>query len=281
MNTVSTLPISGHTKVVAIIADPIAHVQTPQLLNALLKQAGYDAVCVPMQVAADDLAGCIDALKKIKSISGAVITVPHKMATAQLCAQIAPQAQVMGAVNAIHFNAERAVVGEMFDGKGFVQGLLNSNVAVNADLSVYIAGAGGVARGIAFALLAQGVRRLSVYNRTTATAESLVAALRAYAPEADVQLATDQPSAVDLCINATSAGMLGLETLQPFSLDGLNDQACVAEVVMQPEQTLLLQAAAAKGLKTVSGKQMLLAQISQLAAFTLNEPSLATLKLED
>ncbi|MBP6345396.1 MAG: hypothetical protein KA346_05760, partial [Neisseriaceae bacterium] len=101
------------------------------------------------------------------------------------------------------------------------------------------------------------------------------------APEADVQLATDQPSAVDLCINATSAGMLGLETLQPFSLDGLNDQACVAEVVMQPEQTLLLQAAEAKGLKTVSGKQMLLAQISQLAAFTLNEPSLATLKLED
>ena len=110
MNTVSTLPISGNTKVVAIIADPIAHVQTPQLLNALFQQAGYDAVCVPMQVAAEDLASCIAALKTIKSISGAVITVPHKMATAQLCQHPGPQAQVMGAVNAIHFNAEREVV---------------------------------------------------------------------------------------------------------------------------------------------------------------------------
>lgn len=281
MNTVSTLPISGNTKVVAIIADPIAHVQTPQLLNALFQQAGYDAVCVPMQVAAEDLASCIEALKTIKSISGAVITVPHKMATAELCQHPGPQAQVMGAVNAIHFNAEREVVGEMFDGKGFVQGLINSNVAVNAELSVYIAGAGGVARGIAFALLASGVRRLAVYNRTTASAEQLVAALRAYAPEAVVQLASSQPSGVDLCINATSAGMLGLDTLQPFTLDDLDSTACVAEVVMQPEQTRLLQQASAKGMKTVSGRQMLLAQIGQLAAFTLNEPALANVRLKD
>ncbi|MBP6862324.1 MAG: shikimate dehydrogenase [Neisseriaceae bacterium] len=280
MNTVATLPISGNTKVVVIIADPIAHVQTPQLLNALFQQAGYDAVCVPMHVAAEDLAGCLAALKTIRSISGAVITVPHKMATAQLCQHPGPQAQVMGAVNAIHFNAEREVVGEMFDGTGFVQGLIHSGVAVNAALSVYLAGAGGVARGIAFALLASGVRQLQVYNRTTASAEQLVAALQAYAPEAEVRLASSQPEGVDLCVNATSAGMLGLEAQLPFALEGVGANACVAEVVMQPEQTRLLQQAAAKGMKTVTGKQMLLAQVAQLAAFTLNEPALAAVKLE-
>lgn len=281
MTTSKQLPISGHTKVVAIIADPIAHVQTPQLLNTLFQQAQYDAVCVPFHVAAEDLADCLATLKTIKSISGAVITVPHKMAMASLCEHTGAQAQVMGAVNAIHFNTAREVTGEMFDGKGFVKGLLNNDVAVDAQLRVYLAGAGGVARGIAFALLASGVTHLQVYNRTIASAEQLIIELRAYAPQADIQLATSQPSGVDLCINATSAGMLGLENQMPFELSLLGEATCVAEVVMKPEQTQLLQQAAAKGMKTVTGKQMLLAQVSQLAAFTLNEPTLANVQLKD
>lgn len=273
--------ITGKTKVVAILADPIAHVQTPRLMNQLFQQANYDAVCVPFQVAPEQLADVLNSMRQIQSIAGAVVTVPHKMPVCQLCDDTGPQAQVMQAVNAVHFKGDnRAITGEMFDGMGFVQGLKNNGVVVNAQLKVYLAGAGGVARGVAFALLGSGVRHIQLYNRTADKAEALQTQLQDFMPEAQITLATDKPAGVDLCINATSQGMLGLEDQQAFVLDHMDSNACVAEVVMQPKQTQLLQRANEKGMKIVLGEAMFLAQVAQLAAYVLNEPDLARVQLQ-
>lgn len=274
------MPITGKTKIIPILADPIAHVETPRIMNMLLRKANYDAVCVPFQVGADHLAQCLQSLKLIPTIAGAVVTVPHKMTMAELTQVKGSQAQIIGAVNAIRFDEQRQVHGEMFDGKGFVQGLINSGVKVDATLKVYMAGAGGVARGIAFALLERGVKTLRVYNRTQDKAAELVAALQAYAPDADIACADVNAVAVDLCINATSAGMLGaLEHVLPFNIDALEQHACVAEVVMNPAKTQILAQAESKGLKTVPGRAMLMAQIGQLAAFILDAPELAEIRL--
>ncbi|AOA59876.1 hypothetical protein BFG52_04960 [Acinetobacter larvae] len=272
------MPISGNTKIIPILADPIAHVQTPRIMNSLLRKANYDAICVPFHVAAANLSQCLASLRLIPSIAGAVITVPHKMAMCALSDIQGAQAQIIGAVNAIRFDENRQVHGEMFDGKGFVQGLIQADVRVDATRRVYMAGAGGVARGIAFALLANGVKYLQLYNRSTDKAIQLIAELKAFAPDAEIVLADATPYQVDLCINASSAGMLGaLEQVLPFQLDRLDQQCCVAEVVMKPSQTLLLQQASARAMKTVSGQAMLMAQVGQLAAFILDAPELAQL----
>ncbi|MDQ8936044.1 shikimate dehydrogenase family protein [Acinetobacter rudis] len=273
-------PITGKTKIIPILADPIAHVETPRIMNMLLRKANYDAVCVPFQVAAEDLSQCVQSLKLIPTIAGAVVTVPHKMTMAELTQVKGSQAQIIGAVNAVRFDQQRQIHGEMFDGKGFVQGLIHNDVQVDANLKVYMAGAGGVARGIAFALLERGVKTLRVHNRTQDKAEELVKALRAYAPDADITAVDENAVDVDLCINATSAGMLGaLEHVLPFSIDQLRQGACVAEVVMNPPKTQLLLQAESKGMKTVPGQAMLMAQIGQLAAFILDEPELALIRL--
>ncbi len=273
-------PITGKTKIIPILADPIAHVETPRIMNMLLRKANYDAVCVPFQVAAEDLSQCVQSLKLIPTIAGAVVTVPHKMTMAELTQVKGSQAQIIGAVNAVRFDQQRQIHGEMFDGKGFVQGLIHNDVQVDANLKVYMAGAGGVARGIAFALLERGVKTLRVHNRTQDKAEELVKALRAYAPDADITAVDENAVDVDLCINATSAGMLGaLEHVLPFSIDQLGQGACVAEVVMNPPKTQLLLQAESKGMKTVPGQAMLMAQIGQLAAFILDEPELALIRL--
>lgn len=274
------MPITGKTKIIPILADPIAHVETPRIMNMLLRKANYDAVCVPFQVAAENLGQCVESFKLIPTIVGAVVTVPHKMTMAELTQVQGSQSQVIGAVNAIRFDEQRQVHGEMFDGKGFVQGLINNDVKVDADLKVFMAGAGGVARGIAFALLERGVKTLRVHNRTQDKAEEMVQALQAYAPDADIAYADGNVQGVDLCINATSAGMLGtLEHVLPFNIDALDHNACVAEVVMNPAKTQILQQAESKGMKTVPGQAMLMAQIGQLAAFILDEPELALIRL--
>ncbi|MFU8925680.1 shikimate dehydrogenase family protein [Acinetobacter puyangensis] len=280
INNIEAMPISGNTKIIPILADPIAHVETPRIMNMLLRKANYDAVCVPFQVAAGNLGQCIASLRLIPTIAGAVVTVPHKMSMSELTHVKGAQAKIIGAVNAIRFDSQRQVHGEMFDGKGFVQGLINSDINVGADLRVFMAGAGGVARGIAFVLLEQGVKTLRIYNRTQATAEELVLALQAYAPDADIQYANANAVDVDLCINATSAGMLGaLQNILPFNIDALDQKTCVADVVMNPPKTQILLKAEAKGMKIVPGQEMLLAQIGQLAAFILDEPELALIRL--
>lgn len=280
MNSIENMPISGKTKIIPILADPIAHVETPRIMNMLFKKANYDAVCVPFQVAAENLSQTIEALRLIPTIAGAVVTVPHKINISHLVDVKGPQAQIIGAVNAVRFDEQRQMHGEMFDGKGFVQGLINSDLDVGSHLKVYIAGAGGAARGIAFALLAQGVKSLQVYNRTQATAVALIEELKKYAPDAVIELADATPQQVDLCINATSAGMLGpQQNTLPFAIDGLEANCCVAEVIMNPVKTQLLQQAEQKGMKIVSGQAMILAQIGQLAAFILNEPELAQVRL--
>lgn len=274
------MPITGKTKIIPILADPIAHVETPRIMNMLLRKANYDAVCVPFQVAAENLSQCLQSFKLIPTIVGAVVTVPHKMTMAELTQVKGSQSQVIGAVNAIRFDEQRQVHGEMFDGKGFVQGLINNDVKVDADLKVFMAGAGGVARGIAFALLERGVKTLRVHNRTQDKAEEMVKALQAYAPDADIAYADANVQGVDLCINATSAGMLGaLENVLPFNIDALDQNVCVAEVVMNPPKTQILLQAETKGMKIVPGQAMLMAQIGQLAAFILDEPELALIRL--
>lgn len=275
MSVDQVIPITGKTKIIAILADPIAQVQTPRIMNMLLQKAQYDAVCVPFQVAAEDLEQCLAGLKLIPSIVGAVVTVPHKMNMCVLTEIKGTQAQVIGAVNAIRFDEQRLIHGEMFDGKGFVQGLKHADLQINSDVNVFIAGAGGVARGIAFALLECGVKNLAIHNRTKTTAEALVGELQDFAPDANVRCVDRHPQQMDLCINATSAGMLGpLEHHMAFDLDGLDHSTCIAEVVMSPAKTQLLLQAEAKGMKMVSGQAMLMAQIGQLAAFILNAPEL-------
>lgn len=280
MNSIESIPISGKTKIIPILADPIAQVQTPKFMNMLFQKANVDAVCIPFHVAAEDLNQTIQALRLIPTVAGAVVTTPHKINICALTDIQGAQAQIIAAMNAIRFDAQRQIHGEMFDGKGFVQGLIHSGFALGSHSRIYLAGAGGAARGIAFALLEQGVKSLQIYNRTQATAATLVQELQHYAPDAVIELADAQPQQVDLCVNATAAGMLGeFENSVAFELDGLAAGSYVADVIMNPLDTQLLQQAEKKGLKTISGQAMLFAQIGQLAAFILDEPRLAEVRL--
>ena len=56
-------PISGHTRVFGIVADPVGHVQTPQRLNTMMAAQGIDSVTVPLHVSAPDLPVLVAGLR--------------------------------------------------------------------------------------------------------------------------------------------------------------------------------------------------------------------------
>ncbi|MQT72284.1 shikimate dehydrogenase, partial [Pseudomonas sp. FSL R10-0071] len=85
--------ISGTTRVFAILADPIHHVQTPQAMNRLFSSMGLDQVLVPFHVSPSDLERVVNGLRGIKSLDGFIVTVPHKTAIVDLCDSVSEAAR--------------------------------------------------------------------------------------------------------------------------------------------------------------------------------------------
>ncbi|WP_029003271.1 shikimate dehydrogenase family protein [Azorhizobium doebereinerae] len=262
--------ITGHTRLFGILADPIHHVRTPQALNALMQARGYDGVLVPLHVAPDDLATAIAGLRRLRNLGGLIVTVPHKTAILDLCDEVTDNARRIGAVNTVRRMPDGRLVGEMLDGKGFVAGLRKAGIEP-AGRSAYLAGAGGAANAIAFALAEAGVSRLTIANRTRAKAEDLAGRLAGAFPALPVTIGTPDPSGHDLVANATSLGLKDGDPL-PLDADRLSDDQIVAEIIMQPETTALLAAASARGCRTHQGHPMLACQLDLMADFVGMRP---------
>lgn len=260
-----TAAITGHTRLYAIVGDPVAQVQTPQAINRLLADRGIDGVLVPLHVAAADLAAFAASLRRLKNFGGMVVTVPHKTAMAALCDSISPAAAAVGAVNVVRREADGRLVGEILDGQGFVAGLRQHGIAVLGQ-SAYLAGAGGAAKAIAFALAGAGLGRLTIYNRSPAPVDTMIKRLAHGFPALTVQAGNADPAGHDLVINATSLGMRADDAL-PFACQTLTADQTVAEIIMQPALTPLLAAAQARGCRIHYGAPMLAGQIALMADF--------------
>lgn len=256
--------ITGKTRLFAIVAHPAHHVRTPQAMNALFAEKGADAVMVACDVAPQGLAGFVAGLRAVENFGGLVVTVPHKVEIAALCDRLTVRAQVAGAVNAIRRDADGSLTGDLLDGAGFVAGLAKGGHHV-AGRAVYLVGAGGAASAIAMALAAEGPARLTLVNRSLDKLAALAARLKAHHPDLEVVLG-GEVSGHDLVINATSLGLKPEDPL-PLAIEDVDAGAVVAEVIMQPEYTKLLQAAQDRGLGVHPGRAMLDGQLAEMFAF--------------
>ena len=259
--------ITGATRLLGILADPIAHVRTPEVLNARFAETGVDAVMVPMHVGPEGLGQAWEGLRQLRNLAGLVVTVPHKVAVTSLCDELLPNARLVGAANAIHRLPDGRFVGEMFDGLGFVEGLRRQGRDPRGRSALLI-GAGGAASAIAFALADAGVSRLLIANRSRDKAERLAAEVAAAFPAVETGASEADPRGHELVINGTSLGLKPEDAL-PLDPNLLAPSTTVAEVIMRPARTRLLEEAAARGCPTHEGLHMLQAQIDLLARFTL------------
>lgn len=257
--------ISGNTRLFGIVADPIAQVRTPQVLNAWFHTEGVDGVLVPMHVGSDGLAVAFEAFRKMRNLGGFIVTVPHKTDAVALCDEVSESARAIGAVNAVRREADGRLVGEMFDGLGFVAGL-KAEGHDPAGRSVLLVGAGGAAAAIAHALARAGVARLAIANRTQAKAQAMAEGVRASVPGVNVDAASADPRGYDIVVNATSLGMKEGDAL-PLDVALLEPSQLVAEIIMKPEMTALLRAASDKGCRIQLGRHMLDHQVRLMGRY--------------
>jgi shikimate dehydrogenase len=254
----SASPISGTTRIAAVIGWPVEHSRSPAMLNAAFAADGIDAVLVPMGVWNTGLATVVAALRAVHAI-GASVTVPYKLAVMQLCDEVTPEAKTIGAVNCLQLDGER-LVGHNTDCHGFLDGLVGAGFEPAGKRCVVL-GAGGAARAVAYGL--RGARAIEVVARRPADVGWAVAW-----PWTDDNL-RDCFARADLVVDCTPSG-LDAATDVPFTdglpIDVLPAGAWVATLIYH-RRTELLQRAAARGHSILDGKSMLVHQGAR--AYTL------------
>jgi shikimate dehydrogenase len=259
------MTIDGNTRLIAHVGWPTGSFKAPLIYNPWFAEAGVNAVVVPMGVRAEDLPGAMALLPRLTNFAGALVTMPHKVAVMAWLDEVTVAARVAGACNAVKLGPSGQLIGDMFDGEGFVRGLKRKGRRL-AGASALVVGAGGVGSAIAASLAAAGVAHLGLHDAAQASADSLGGRLATHFPRISIRTGSGDPEGFDIVVNATPLGMQAGDPL-PFDVTRLSPATFVGEVVMKQEITPLLAAARARGCPTQVGIDMLFEQIPAYLEF--------------
>ena len=251
--------ITGKTTLIGHFGYPTESVKAPMIYNPWFEKKGIDAVVIPMGVKPEDYPEVMKSVFRFTNIRGALVTMPHKVTTMGLVDEVTPTARVAGACNAILLRPDGTLLGDQFDGAGFVRGIERKGRKL-AGARALVSGNGGVGCAIAASLAAVGVAELMLYDGVDAASQSLAGRLREHYPKLVVKTGSNDPQGYDLIVNATPLGMKESDPL-PFDISRVDPRTYVGEVVMKQEMTAFLKAAQARGCRYQVGLDMLFEQI--------------------
>ena len=257
------MQITGKTKIVGAIGDPIKHSRSPQMHNAAFTELGLNYVYVPFRIKPDALPAAIEGFKAI-NVAGLNVTIPHKQAVIPFLDEISREVELTGAVNTLTFENGR-IKGDNTDGMGFLEGMRETGLELPPDASALVIGAGGSARAVIVALTSIGLETIFVANRTKSKAVKLAEDLSDTSGTSihgigleDPQL-PDRVNSVALVVNTASVGM-DISKPSLIHSEWLRPQTAVYDIVYTPPKTRLLLAAAERGCHTIQGLSMLVYQ---------------------
>jgi shikimate dehydrogenase len=257
--------ITGNTSFIAHIGWPTHAFKAPMIYNPYFAQAGIDTLVVPMGCKPENFASFLRAVFSLENIRGALITMPHKVSAVDLLDEASPTVRIANSCNAVKRDAAGRLVGDMFDGEGFVRGVLRKGCVLKG-ARVLVVGAGGVGSAIAASLAAAGIGAITLFDARAESAEALGARIRTHYPKIDVSTGSKDPAGVDVVVNATPMGMNDGDEL-PVDVSRVAPSTFVGEVVMKTEMTAFLKAVQAQGCRFQIGSDMLFEQIPAYLEF--------------
>ena len=259
------MQITGHTELIAHLGYPTHAFKAPMIYNPWFEPAGINAVVVPMGCKPELFPALLPSLFGLTNIRGALITMPHKVSVVDLLDEVTPTVKVAGACNAVKRAADGRLVGDMFDGEGFVRGLKRKGLQLRG-ASALVVGSGGVGSAIVASLAGAGVTHLRLFDVNASAAQALADRMALHYPQVQVESGINDPAGMDLAVNATPLGMRAGDPL-PMDMGRVCKKTFVGEVVMQAETTAFLAAAQARGCQVQVGTDMLFEQIPAYLEF--------------
>jgi len=204
----------------AVFGHPIAHSLSPRIHQDFARQFGIQLDYRTIDAAPADFAAAVHDFFA-NGGTGANVTLPHKAAAHDLAATRSEAATRAGVANVLTRLADGRIAAHNTDGAGLVRDLTERHSMDLRGHDSLLLGAGGAARGVAWALLDAGVGTLTIVNRNAEAAEALADAIgeparvhtRYWDDLGDI-------GSFDLIVNATSAGVLHQALNLPFVLAG-------------------------------------------------------------
>jgi shikimate dehydrogenase len=272
------MKISGTTKLIAHLGFPTESFKAPLIYNPYFTDRGIDAVVVPMGCKEEDFPCFFRGVTRLTNYLGSLITMPHKVSVVELLDEISTTVKITGSCNAVRLDAGGRLIGDMFDGDGFVRAVQRKGRDLKG-ASALVIGCGGVGSAIAASLAQAGVAGLSLRETDEERLQALAARLVEHYPQIEIELDASDTQSWDVIVNATPLGMNPNDTL-PMELTHIPASTLVGEVVLTQEITAFLEQARARGCEIQLGVDMLFEQIPVYLEF-FGLPSASPADLRD
>lgn len=263
------IPITGHTRLTALLGSPVAHSISPLMHNEAFQLLDLDYTYLCFEVNEETLPAAVDGLKAC-GIRGFNLTMPNKNKIVELLDELSPAARLIGAVNTV-VNDDGHLIGYNTDGVGYMQAVKDAGYDITGK-TITIMGAGGAATAICAQAALDGVEKIHIFaretsrfwDRTQKLAENINSTLLCKAvlhENKDTAALAQAISESALLLNATSVGMAPNTEgtiIEDTSL--YHPDLIVSDVIYNPRETRFLKEAREAGCRTFNGMYMLLYQ---------------------
>ncbi|MBI5854962.1 MAG: shikimate dehydrogenase [Nitrospirae bacterium] len=269
------LSINAHTRLCAVIGNPVEHSLSPAIHNAAFQKLGLNYVYLAFRV--ESLSGAVAGMRALGNLRGFSVTIPHKVSIIPLLDEIDPTARLIGSVNTIVVEQGK-LIGSNTDASGALRALKEGRAMLKGQ-RVLMVGSGGAARAIAFALAMEpppirieGLTILGILDderRTLAADVRTKTSLRVEeGPMTDEALRETMRDS-QVLIHCTPVGMHPKVKDSCVPAKFLEPHLTVMDIVYNPLDTQLLKDAKAAGCRTIRGIEMFLHQaIGQFELWT-------------
>lgn len=263
------IPITGHTRLTALLGSPVAHSISPLMHNEAFQLLDLDYTYLCFEVNEETLPAAVDGLKAC-GIRGFNLTMPNKNKIVELLDELSLAARLIGAVNTV-VNDDGHLTGYNTDGVGYMQAVKDAGYDITGK-TITIMGAGGAATAICAQAALDGVEKIHIFaretsrfwDRTQKLAENINSTLPCKAvlhENKDTAALAQAISESALLLNATSVGMAPNTEgtiIEDTSL--YHPDLIVSDVIYNPRETRFLKEAREAGCRTFNGMYMLLYQ---------------------
>ncbi|WP_082882764.1 shikimate dehydrogenase [Paenibacillus swuensis] len=252
--------MDSNTVLYGVFGDPVRHSRSPLMLNCAFRETGVNGAYAAFHVKPDELEAAVLGIRAL-GFRGVNVTIPHKVNVMAYLDEIDEGARFIGAVNTI-VNESGRLIGYNTDGIGYVRSLKEETGIRLEGSNIVIIGAGGAAKGVAYALAKENPRHMYIVNRTADKAAQLAQNL--YPLVSSEGMGLDQleniKGKIDLVVNTTSVGMHPNLDEVPIALDWLQEGMTVSDLIYNPLETRWLREAKAAGCRTHGGLGMFIYQ---------------------
>jgi shikimate dehydrogenase len=248
-----------------VVGHPISHSLSPAMHNGVIARLGLPFHYIPVDLPPGHLRGFLRIVRASNFLGGNV-TIPYKQEAADLADTRSEAVEVCGAANTLVVR-DGKLHAENTDGDGFLDAVEAAGWGRRFQ-RVVLLGAGGAARGIAFALGKAGAREIVLLNRHPRRAEQVGRLLSGRFPSVEYSAGDLRPQTLlenfpgaDLVVQCTSLGLRG--EWEDFPVKGLQKSARFADIVYRQGGTVLSRQLRARGIRTMGGLPMLAYQAAR------------------